>query len=112
MRFTAEPVSIAGIPIPAGQIVLLSLASANRDPAQYDHPAQLDVRREAANLAFGHGIHHCIGAPLARLEGVVAFRVLLSRFPDLKLAGSAEDLSWQESTLVRGLNRLWVRLRS
>jgi cytochrome P450 len=110
MRFTAEPVTIAGTEIPAGELVLLSLGSANRDPARYQHPDELDVRRDAGHLAFGHGIHFCLGAPLARLEGVVAFRVLLDRFPTLTLAADPAELSWRPSTLLRGLTRLPVRL--
>jgi len=110
MRFTAEPVTIAGVEIPAGEIVLLALGSANRDPARYDHPDELDLRRDTSNLAFGHGIHHCLGAPLARLEGEIAFRVLLERFPDLALAGLPGELVWRNSTLFRGLTRLPVRL--
>ena len=110
MRFTAEPVTIAGTEIPAGEIVLLSLGSANRDPARYKRPDQLDVQRDTSNLAFGHGIHHCLGAPLARLEGEIAFRVLLDRFPGLVIAGDPEELTWRNSTLFRGLTRLPVRL--
>jgi len=112
MRFTAEPVTIGGTEIPAGELVLLSLGSANRDPARYQHPDELDVRRDGGHLAFGHGIHFCLGAPLARLEGVVAFRVLLERFPTLTLAADPAELSWRPSTLLRGLTRLPVRLAS
>jgi cytochrome P450 len=110
MRFTTEPVTIAGTRIPSGEIVMLSLASANRDSAQFDRADQLDIWRKAGHLAFGHGIHHCIGAPLARLEGAVAFRILLGRFPGIALAESPDDTWWQRSTLVRGLSRLPVRL--
>jgi cytochrome P450 len=112
MRFTAEPVTIGGTAIPAGELVLLSLGSANRDPARYQHADELDVRRDGGHLAFGHGIHFCLGAPLARLEGVVAFRVLLDRFPTLTLAADPAELSWRPSTLLRGLTRLPVRLAS
>jgi len=69
MRFTAEPVTIAGADIPAGEIVLLSLGSANRDPAHYERPDELDLHRNTSNLAFGHGIHHCLGARWARIGG-------------------------------------------
>jgi cytochrome P450 len=110
MRFSAEPVTIAGVEIPAGEIVLLALGSANRDPAHYPRPDELDVHRTTGNLAFGYGIHHCLGAPLARLEGEIAFRVLLDRFPTLALAGEPDELSWRQSTLFRGLDRLPVRL--
>jgi cytochrome P450 len=110
MRFTAEPVTIAGADIPAGELVLLSLGSANRDPAHYERPDELDLHRGTGNLAFGHGIHHCLGAPLARMEGDIAFRALLDRFPDLALAGEPDELVWRSSTLFRGLTRLPVRL--
>jgi len=110
MRFTAEPVTIAGVDIPAGEIVLLALGSANRDPAHYERPDELDLQRDGGNLAFGHGIHYCLGAPLARLEGEIAFRVLLDRFPTLVLAGEPDELIWRNSTLMRGLTRLPVRL--
>ena len=109
-RFSSEPLSIAGTDIPAGELVLLALASANRDRAHYPDPDELDVHRDASNLAFGHGIHHCLGAPLARLEGEIAFRALLNRFPTMALAGDPSELTWRNSTLMRGLTRLPVRL--
>ncbi|GAA0930400.1 cytochrome P450 [Pseudonocardia zijingensis] len=110
-RYTSEPVEIGGTTIPEGQIVLVSLVSANRDPGRFDDPARLDVTRDAAgHVAFGHGIHHCLGAPLARLEGEIAFRTLLGRFPSLVLAGEPETLGWRRSTLIRGLTRLPVRV--
>lgn len=113
-RHTVEPVTIAGTEIPAGEIVLISLTSANRDPAQYDRPDELDLHRRdvgaAGNLAFGYGIHHCLGASLARLEGEIAFRTLLRRFPDMSLAAEPAELSWRVSTLIRGVVELPVRL--
>ena len=87
------------------------VASANRDPAHVVAPDELDWHREVGHLAFGHGIHHCLGAPLARLEGEVAFRTLLDRFPDLALAADPDELTWRQSILMRGLTRLPVRLR-
>jgi len=112
VRFTASPTVIGGVEIPAGEVVLVSLTSANRDPDRYPDADALDVRRQAAShLAFGHGIHHCLGAPLARLEGEIAFTRLLERFPDLALDGAPEELTWRPSTLIRGLNHLPVRLR-
>ncbi|SES78640.1 cytochrome P450 family protein [Geodermatophilus poikilotrophus] len=110
-RHTTEPVEVGGTTIPAGEVVLVSLASANRDPDHYTAPDELDLHREASHLAFGHGIHHCLGAPLARLEGEVAFRTLLARFPDLTLAVDPGELTWRQSILMRGLTRLPVRLR-
>ena len=110
-RYTTEPVEIGGTTIPENQIVLVSLVSANRDPERYDDPARLDVTRDATgHVAFGHGIHHCLGAPLARLEGEIAFRTLLDRFPGLALAGEPVALSWRHSTLIHGLTHLPVRV--
>jgi cytochrome P450 len=112
-RHTTEPVEIGGTTIPAGEVVLVALASADRDPDRFPVPDELDLHREpAGHLAFGHGLHHCLGAPLARLEGDVAFRTLLARFPDLALAGDPDELTWRASLLMRGLTRLPVRLRA
>jgi cytochrome P450 len=110
-RHTTTAVDIGGTTIPAGEAVLVSLASADRDPDQFRDPDVLDLHRGPGHLAFGFGIHHCLGAPLARLEGDVAFRTLLARFPDLALAAEPEDLTWRSSMLMRGLTRLPVRLR-
>ncbi|MGE3256863.1 cytochrome P450 family protein [Pseudonocardia sp.] len=108
-RFTTEPVTIAGTTIPEGQFVLVSLIGANRDPERFPGAERLDVERDASgHLAFGHGIHHCLGAPLARLEGEIAFRALLARFPDMTLDG--EPGPWRASMLIHGLSRLPVRL--
>jgi cytochrome P450 len=103
-RFTAEPVEVGGVTIPAGEVVLAALASANRDEERFADPARFDItRRENSHLAFGHGIHFCLGAPLARLEGQVAFETLLARLPELTLAVPAEDLAWRPGILIRGL---------
>jgi cytochrome P450 len=111
MRYTTEPVTMAGVEIPANEVVLLSLGAANRDPEAYEHPDDVDVARNGAtNLAFGHGLHYCLGAPLARMQGEIAFRTLLERFPGLALAGTPGALVWRDSPTVRGLTRLPVRL--
>lgn len=112
MRYTAEPVRIGDVDIPAREIVMIALGAANRDAEQHDlaeefHPA----RRSSGHLAFGHGIHFCLGAALARLEGQIAVRQLVERFPDLTIGCSADDLEWRFSTLIRGLERLPVRPR-
>ncbi len=110
-RFTAEAVKIGGTLIPAREAVLVAIGSANRDPERYPVPDQLDIGRDAGgNLAFGHGIHYCLGAPLARMEGVIAFGALLSRFPGMTLAIPPDSLRWRRSTLIRGLDTLPVRL--
>ena len=111
-RHTTEAVDIGGTTIPPGEVVLVALAAANRDPDHHADPDELDLRRDPGHLAFGFGLHHCLGAPLARLEGEVAFRTLLTRFPDLALATEPEELTWRSSMLIRGLTRLPVRLRA
>ena len=110
-RFTKEPVHAGGARIPPGQIVLISLLAANRDERRFPDPLRLDITRPAAgHLAFGHGIHHCLGAPLARLEGQIAIGKLLSRFPAMTLAAEPGELRWRSSTLMHGLHSLPVRL--
>jgi cytochrome P450 len=99
------------VAIPAGEQVIICLAAANRDADRYDHPEELDLGRdEARHLAFGHGIHHCLGAPLARLEGTIALESLLRRFPELSLAVPAPDLHWRhgDGLVLRGLSELPV----
>ncbi len=108
-RFTTEPVEIGGTTIPAGQMVMLSLGAANRDTDRYPDGEELRVDREAgAHVAFGHGIHFCIGAPLARLEGEIAIGTLLERRPGLTLAVDPVELTYRRSSLVRGLRSLPV----
>jgi cytochrome P450 len=110
LRFTTEPVALDGVEIPAGEFVLVSLLSANRDGTRFADPDTLDVRRPAGgHLAFGHGIHYCVGAPLARLEAEIAIGRLLERFGDIRLAADPATLSWRDSTLMRGLETLPVR---
>jgi cytochrome P450 len=110
-RFTLEPVEIGGVTIPAREWVLCVTSSANRDPDRFDDADRLDVGRDAGgHVAFGHGIHYCLGAPLARLEGEVAFGALLSRFPRLSLAADLATLRWRPSSLIRGLETLPVRV--
>ena len=110
-RRTTEPVDIGGIIIPAGQLVIPALLAANRDPACAAQPDRLDITRtDTPHLAFGHGIHHCLGAPLARLEGRIALGSLLARFPRLRLAVPPEHLTWQPGVLPHGLAALPVVL--
>jgi len=111
LRFTAEPVDLGGMHIGAGEVVLVSLAGANRDPARYAGPEELDVGRDSTgHLAFGHGIHYCVGAPLARLEAEIAFGTLLRRFGSITLAVPPSELRWRPSSLIHGLECLPVRL--
>jgi cytochrome P450 len=110
-RFTGEPVEIGGLPIGPGEVVLVSLSGANRDPSRYADPDRLDLRRDSGgHVAFGHGIHYCLGAPLARLEAEIAFRGLLERFGSMTLAVPPDALRWRPSTLIHGLQSLPVRL--
>jgi cytochrome P450 len=110
-RFTLEPVAIGGVTIPAREWVLCVTSAANRDPGKFPDADRLDVGRDAGgHVAFGHGIHFCLGAPLARLEGEVAFGALLARFPGLSLAAEPDSLRWRQSSLIHGLETLPVRL--
>jgi cytochrome P450 len=110
-RFTSEPVEIDGVPIGPNEVVFVSLSGANRDPARYADPERLDLGRDSGgHVAFGHGIHYCLGAPLARLEAEIAFRGLLERFGSMTLAVPADALRWRPSTLIHGLESLPVRL--
>jgi cytochrome P450 len=111
-RITAEPVEIGGTLIPAGEVVLISLLAGNRDSDQFSDPNQLDITRSKnQHLAFGHGIHYCLGAPLARLEAQVALGTLLTRYPSLHLATTPDQLHWRPGILMRGLSELPVRSR-
>ncbi|PWI15308.1 cytochrome P450 [Streptomyces sp. Act143] len=113
-RYAAEDLELAGVPIPRGGMVVVALGAAGRDAPQAEDtdPAALDVTRPAArHLAFGHGIHYCLGAPLARLEATIALRTLLARVPELELAVSADALEWIGSGIVRGVLSLPVRYR-
>jgi cytochrome P450 len=110
-RYAIEPVEIGNVTIPAGAQVVISLAAANRDAGRYSSPELLDIdRAEARHLAFGHGIHHCLGAVLARMEGQLALGSLLRRFPELRLAVPAGDLHWGhgDGLVLRGLSELPV----
>jgi cytochrome P450 len=108
IRFPTEDVEIGGVTIPRGATVLVATAIADRDPARFPDPDRLDVTRaENAHLAFGHGIHYCLGAPLARLEGEIAIGTVLRRLPNLALAVPYEDLQWHIASL-RGPKHLPV----
>jgi cytochrome P450 len=110
-RCAAEPLELGGVRIGRGDPVLVSLSGANRDPARFGDPDRLDLGRDSSGqLAFGHGIHYCLGAPLARLEAGIAVSALLSRFGSISLAVPAASLRWRPSTLIHGLEALPVRL--
>ncbi|MFZ0218168.1 MAG: cytochrome P450 [Candidatus Dormiibacterota bacterium] len=113
-RHSLETIEIGGVEIPAQRVVGILLASADHDPSQFADPDRLDVTRAPrAHVAFGHGIHFCLGAPLARLEGRVAIGGLLERFPDLALARPVEELRFRAAGhLIRGMDTLPVRLHA
>jgi cytochrome P450 len=108
-RTTTEDVEVAGVAIPADSLVILALAAANRDPRVVADGDRLDITRDAAgHVAFGHGVHHCLGAPLARMEMRIAFPALLRRFPDLKLAVPFEEVGFRAFHFIYGLQSLPV----
>ncbi len=111
-RHALKDVHIGGQVIPKGSTVLLLLSSANRDEQIFENPEQLDITRSPnRHLGFGFGIHYCLGAPLARLEGRIAIQKLFQRFPNLRLAVPAEQLVWRSTMAVRGLRSLPVAVK-
>jgi cytochrome P450 len=95
--------------IPAGSAVMAAICSANRDTAKFADPETMDVhRQDNQHLAFGYGVHHCLGAPLARAELVIALTTLFRRFPGLKLATDVESLKMKSGMMVHGLETLPV----
>ncbi|MFF2807361.1 cytochrome P450 [Streptomyces sp. NPDC058000] len=99
-RYATEDIDVGGTLVRAGEPVLVAMGAANRDALRFDGPGKLDVRRTGTqHLGFGHGVHHCLGAPLARLELQEAISALITRFPGLHVAG---DVEWKTQMLVRG----------
>ncbi|MEN3358385.1 MAG: hypothetical protein V7637_2367 [Mycobacteriales bacterium] len=108
-RIATEPTDLGGVRIDAGDAVFTSLPAANRDPAVFDRAGELDLTRpDNPHLAFGHGIHHCLGAPLARIELQVALTALTHELPGLRLAVPEAELPWKTGLLVRGPQALPV----
>ncbi|MBY0275384.1 cytochrome P450 [Candidatus Binatia bacterium] len=108
-RVASEDLEIEGRPVKKGEIVALLLGAANRDPAVFARPDELDLTRaDNPHLAFGHGVHFCLGAQLARLEGRHALVALFERYPELAANGAAGP--WKRSIVLRGLSSLPVRL--
>ncbi|PSL51793.1 cytochrome P450 [Saccharothrix carnea] len=109
VRTTLEEVEIAGEVVPADSTVLVSVPAGNRDPRQYPRPDVLDVTRpRGPHLAFGHGVHQCLGQQLARVEMTVGFTGLLSRLPGLRLAVPAADVPMRDDMLIYGVHALPV----
>ncbi|AUX45037.1 cytochrome P450 [Sorangium cellulosum] len=109
MRQTTQDVTLSGVTIPKGAVVLPIIASANRDPAQFPDPDRFDITREQrGSVGFGHGIHFCVGAPLSRLEGKIAFEELLRRLPPF--SREPGPLAWRAMFSLRGLKSLPLRL--
>ncbi|MFI1708010.1 cytochrome P450 [Streptomyces griseoruber] len=107
-RFAAEPLEIAGTPIAVGEAVMIGLTAADRDAERFPAPDRFDIRRDTrGHLAFGHGVHYCLGAPLARLEARTVLRSLLDRAPALALDGPPGD--WLPGPLIRGMRGMPVR---
>jgi cytochrome P450 len=110
-RFTTEAVELEGVTIPEGEILALSLGSANRDAGKFSDPDRLDIARKfTGNMAFGHGIHRCVGAPLGRVLVEIGLDRLLHTYPKMQLAGEPTELAWKSSTLMHGLVKLPIRM--
>jgi cytochrome P450 len=108
-RYATEPLTVGGEKVSAGDPVLVVLAAADRDPARFAEPDTVDLaRRDNPHLGYGHGIHYCLGAPLARLEARTALGALLTRLPDLRLAADPAELRWRGGLIMRGLRTLPV----
>ncbi|UQA90940.1 cytochrome P450 family protein [Streptomyces halobius] len=123
-RYATEPVDLGGVRIETGDVVQVSPGAANRDPARFAEPDAVRLDRSTGHLSFGHGPHHCLGAPLARMEARIAFEVLLTRCPDIRLTdgtgagatggtsdGASDAVEWRRARLMRGLARLPVTVR-
>jgi cytochrome P450 PksS len=108
-RYAREDITIAGTTIPRGELVMAVIGSANRDENHFGNPDSLDItRKDNKHLAFGHGAHFCLGAPLARLEGQIAISTLIQRMPHLRLSVAPDQLRWRGTFVLRGLEALPV----
>ena len=111
-RVATKDTEIQGVPVPAGSMVQIRFSSANRDEAKYPDPHTFDVERDNAksNIAFGHGVHMCVGASLARKEMNVAFRCLLERIESFELLCDESELEYPPNVLLRGVAKLPLRV--
>ena len=109
-RSAAVDVELHGVTIPEGSMVVVNYASANRDEREFERPAEFDLDRDNANrhLAFGFGIHHCMGAPLARRELLYAFKAFVERIDDFELIADENDFSIAPNYSLRALNKLMI----
>ncbi|MUG45819.1 cytochrome P450 family protein [Paenibacillus woosongensis] len=106
-RWVKEDLEFKGVSMKRGESVIISLSSANRDPEQFNDPDLFDISREKSpHLAFGKGIHLCLGAPLARLEGEIAINTLLKRYPNIRLKVDVSELEWRPGMIVRGVKEM------
>ena len=107
MRAAVDDLELEGVAIAAGDLVLMNLASANRDPAHFTEPDRLNVcRNEASHVGFGHGIHYCLGSSLALLEAEIAIRSLLAHYPTIRLAVPSSEIHWSRSMSIRAIESL------
>ncbi|HEX4700627.1 MAG TPA: cytochrome P450, partial [Pseudonocardiaceae bacterium] len=108
-RIATEDLELGGQLVRAGDAVVVQMASANRDSAVFDRPDEINLARaDNPHVAFGHGVHHCLGAPLARLELQLAIGTLVRRLPGLHLAVPVDDVAWRADRLIRGVRALPV----
>jgi cytochrome P450 len=106
-RVTRQPWTLGDLEVPAGEVLYCLVGAANHDPTVFREPDRFDITRNPnPQLAFGGGVHYCVGAPLARLEGEVALAAVLRRWPGLRHVGTAE---WRPMINLRGLKALWVQ---
>ena len=112
LRVPTAATNVGGAEIPAGSLAFILLAAANRDPAHFPHPEQFDIARDPnEHVSFGEGIHFCLGAPLARLEGAIAIESMLDKFPHLQLSNPEAKLEYRGSMALRGLSELRLSAR-
>ncbi len=108
-RYARSDITIAETTILRGELVMAVIGSANRDANHFDDPDALDItRKNNKHLAFGHGVHFCPGASLARLEGQIALNTLIQRMPNLRLRSTPDQLRWRGTFVLRGLEALPV----
>lgn len=111
-RYVVEDLEFKGVKMNKGDIVLVGLNASNHDPSVFEDPDEFDINREVnPHVAFGKGIHFCIGAPLARLEGEIAINSLIKRFPNMKLNVDKDELVWRPGMLIRGLEEVPLAIK-